>query len=74
MRLTKEIKIRIVLLFAKFESVTAVKRALISEGWKESPADNSIRSVYNRFCQNGSIEDLPRPGRPKIFQETIRKP
>ena len=45
MRLTKEIKIRIVLLFAKFESVTAVKRALISEGWKESPADNSIRSV-----------------------------
>ena len=70
MRLTKEIKIRIVLLFAKFESVTAVKRALISEGWKESPADNSIRSVYNRFCQNGSIEDLPRPGRPKFFQET----
>ena len=58
------------LLFAKFESVTAVKRALISEGWKESPADNSIRSVYNRFCQNGSIEDLPRPGRPKFFQET----
>ena len=67
MRLNKKIKIRIVLLFAKFESVTAVKRALISEGWKESPADNSIRSVYNRFCQNGSIEDLPRPVRPNIF-------
>ena len=43
MRLTKEIKIRIVLLFAKFESVIAVKRALISKGWKESPVDNSIR-------------------------------
>ena len=73
MLLTKEIKIRIVLLFAKFESVTAVKRALISEGWKESPAYNSFRSFYNRFCQKGSIEDLPRPGRPKNFQE-FRKP
>ena len=40
MRLTKEIKIRIVLLFAKFESVTAFKKALISKRWIESSAGN----------------------------------
>ena len=70
MRLSKEIKIRIVLLFAKFESPMAVIRALKAEGYKEIPTENSIRSFYARFCQNGSVEDLPRFGRPKIFQET----
>lgn len=70
MRLSKEIKIRIVVLFAKSQSFVVVKRALKAEGFKEIPSNPSIQSVYDRFCQTGSIADLPRAPKKKKIQQT----
>jgi hypothetical protein len=70
MRLSKEIKIRIVVLFSKSQSFVVVKRALKAEGFKEIPSNPSIQNVFHRFCQTGSIADFPRVPKKKKIQET----
>ena len=70
MQLSKEIKIRIVLLFAKSQSLVTVKRALKAEGFNKIPSKPTIQSIFDRFCQTGPIADLPRPPKKKKIQET----
>lgn len=69
MRLSTELKIRIVLLYAKLESVSMVQTALKAEKVKEIPTPKTIRSIYKKFCETGSVDELPRSGRPKIYEE-----
>jgi len=64
-----KLKIRMVLLMAKFESPTKVLRLLKSEGFVDLPAVASISNVSQNFCEFGTVLDLPRPGRPKISEE-----
>ena len=67
MRLSATIKIRIVILFAKYGSYIQVQRALKAEQFTEKPTRTTINAVYQRFCETGSIEDLKRCGRPKKY-------
>ena len=70
MPLTMAIKIRIVLLNAKYESVTMVQRALKREKFTEYPSGASIREICKRFSDSGSIENRPRSGRPQKYEES----
>jgi hypothetical protein len=64
-----ELKIRIVLLMAKFESPTEVLRRLKSEGYKDVPTTQYIGKLYSKFCEFGTVLDLLKSGRPKISDE-----
>ena len=68
-RIDLKLRIRIVLLMAKFESPTQVQRALRSEGLKDIPSIQSINSLYGKFCEFGSVLDLQRCGRQRIPDE-----
>ena len=69
MRLDKETKILIVLNFNKFDSIDRLQRYLKSQKCKNIPHHNTIMGVIKRFKQTGSIADLPRLGRTKIFDD-----
>ena len=49
-------RVRIVILMAKYESVTAVKRQLTKEGFQHKPTDQTIRLLYKKFLETGSVE------------------
>ena len=57
-------RVRIVILMAKYESITAVKRQLTKEGFQHKPTDQTIRLLYKKFLETGSVEDKVRSGRP----------
>ena len=72
MSVPTNIKIKIVLLMAKFESSTIVKRKLWTEFGKNTPGETTIREIFQRFCETGTVEDRERPGRPsEITEEKI---
>ena len=49
-------RVSIVILMAKYESVTAVKRQLTKEGFQHRPTDQTIRLLYKKFLETGSVE------------------
>ena len=69
-----KIKIRIVLLMARFNSPTQVIRELKKEGYPYEPSRQGIYDIYNRFCETGSVLDSNRSGRPKISDEESTSP
>ena len=72
MSVTTNIRIKIVLLMAKFQSCTVVKRKLWTEFGKYTPGETTIRETFHRFCETGTVEDRERPGRPsEITEEKI---
>ena len=72
MSVPTNIRIKIVLLMAKFESSTVVKRKLWTEFGKNTPGETTIRETFQRFCETGTVEDRERPGRPsEITEEKI---
>ena len=42
---------------AKYESITAVKRKLTKEGFQHKPTDKTIRLLYKKFLEIGSVEE-----------------
>ena len=59
-------RVRIVIPMAKYESVTEVKRQLTKEGFQHKPTDQTIRLLYKKFLEIGSVEDKVRSGRPNL--------
>ena len=57
MPLALAIKIKIVLLMGKFESLTTVKRKLQAEFGKQTPSLDCIKDVFERFTETGTVED-----------------
>ena len=49
---------------AGFKSVTAVRRKLQKENWANIPTDQTIRAIFQRFKETGSVQDREREGRP----------
>ena len=69
MSVPKNIRIRIVLLLAKFESPILVKRQLQVEFSEQTPGVDCIRKTFQRFCETGTVEDRQRSGRPHVIDE-----
>ena len=59
-------RIEIVILMAKLESVTLVRRELQQRNWNSIPCGNTMQSIFRKFKETGSVNDLPRSGRPSL--------
>ncbi|CAF3178071.1 unnamed protein product [Rotaria socialis] len=67
-----KIKIKIVLLMAKFESPVAVRRQLQTEFGTNVSTKTCTTKIFERFCETGTVEDRERFGRPsKITEEKV---
>jgi hypothetical protein len=64
MSLDLQSRIHIVLLMAKLESPVAVRRHLQPENMFDVPSENTIRNLYTKFLETGSVHDRTRSGRP----------
>ena len=63
---------KIVLLIGKIESPTVVRRKLPVEFGNTTLSVVSIQATFDRFRQNGTVEDRERSGRPsKMTEEKI---
>ena len=58
--LPSAIKIKIVLLMGKFESLTTVKCKLQAEFGKQTPSLNCIKDVFERCTETGTVEGRER--------------
>ena len=68
MPLALAIKIKIVLLMDKFQSLTTVKGKLLqAEFGKQTPSLNCIKDIFERFTETGTVEDRKHSGRPSII-------
>ena len=56
-------RIDIVLLFAKLESYTLLRR------WENIPSEKTIRRIFQKFKDTGSVHDLSKSGRPSLYDE-----
>ena len=54
---------------AKFESATVVKRKLLCNFGKNTPTEYEIRTIFERFCETGSVEGRSRSGRPTVINK-----
>ena len=63
------IRIKIVLLVAKFKSPVIVRRTLQAEFGQDTPSEDTIRRTFQRFCKTGTVEDCERSGRPSTIRE-----
>ena len=71
--LTTEDRVNIVLLMAKYESPTLVERHLKKEGASTIPTHKTMRSIFDKFIETGSVVDAPRCGRPRRSDEKIEE-
>ena len=69
MRYSSQIRIRIVILMTKSEPATAVRRTLQRENVSDIPTERTIRYIYDKFLETGSVEDRQRLGRPSSVTE-----
>ena len=74
MPLALAIKIKIVLLMGKFESLTTMKHKLQAEFGKQTPSLSCIKDVFERFTETGTVEHRERSRRPPVItEETVEK-
>ena len=59
-----KLNIRTVVLMAKLESHTAVRRQLQRENVENLPTVLTIKRIYDKFLETGSVKDRDRSGRP----------
>ena len=64
-----QIRIKIVLLMAKFESLTVVQRKLKDEFGTQTPSLHCIKDIFESFNETGTVEDRQRSGRPSVITE-----
>ena len=59
-------RVEIILMMAKLESVTLVRRELQKRKWTNIPHENTIRNLFKKFKNIGSVQEAPRSGRPSL--------
>jgi hypothetical protein len=64
MPVDKELRIEIVLMMAKLEYSTFVRRSFQRDNLPYISSENTIRFIFNKFVETGSIDDRERSGRP----------
>ncbi len=64
-----ETKIKKVVLMAKFESLIMIIRKLKRREATDIPVRQTIRSIYQKFFEIDSVQDLARTGKSSIITE-----
>ena len=62
-RLSLQKKIQIVKWMAKYENIATVQRSFTLEYDEIAPAHDTIKAIFQRFSETGSVADLPRSGK-----------
>ncbi len=74
MSVPTNIRMKILLLMAKFELPTVVQRKLKAEFGKNAQKKDCIIATFQRFCETVTVEDRERAERSsKITEEKIEK-
>lgn len=69
MSISLKTKIRIVQLMSQNPSPKVVWRQFRKEGWEDRPTEKSIKRIYDKFLETGSVTDKKSTGRPKSSSE-----
>ena len=69
MRYSLQIRVRIVVLMAKFESPRETRRALQRENTPDIPTEKAIKNIQDKFLETGSVQDRERSGRSSSMTE-----
>ena len=64
--LSTEDRINIVLLIAKYDSVTTARREWQRRFASKPPCESTFRLVFRKFTETGSVHDAERSGRPSL--------
>ena len=65
-----EERIQMVLLYAKYANYEHVRREWRNYFPSQPPTIETLRNTYQRFIQTGSVQDLPKSGRPRSVTAT----
>ena len=60
---------KIILLIGKFESPVIVRRTLQAEFGQDTPSEDTITRIYQRFCEIGTVKDRQHSGRSSTIAE-----
>ncbi|CAF0812160.1 unnamed protein product [Adineta ricciae] len=69
MPINLQLRIKIVLTMAKLESLSPVRRYFQRENVSNIPSEKSIKAVYDKFIETGTVFDRQRSGRPSLMTE-----
>lgn len=69
--LSTEERVFIVLQMAEMKSVILVQRAWRRKFHTPPPTDKTITATFDRFVSTGSVQDLPRSGRPRDEDKAV---
>jgi hypothetical protein len=61
MSTSTNIRIKIVLLMAKFDSLVIVRRTLQAEFSQDTPSEATIRRIFQRFYETGTVNIVNVP-------------
>ena len=66
-------RVEIVLLMAKFNSYTTVRRELQKQKWSQIPTEKTVKTIFSKFKETGFILDVPKAGRPSLDEEKTKE-
>jgi len=69
MSIDLRLRIEIVLMMARLESPSSVRRYFQRESISNVPSEKPIKTVYDKFIETGSVLDRRRSGRPSLITE-----
>ena len=69
MPISTSIRIKIVLLMAKFESPVLVRQTLQTKFEQDTSSEDTVRRAFQRFYETGTVKDRQRSGRPSTIAE-----
>ncbi|CAF1446539.1 unnamed protein product [Rotaria sp. Silwood1] len=67
MSIDLHIRIEIVLMMARLESPSSVRRHFHRENMSDIPSEKTIKAIYDKFIETGSVHDRERSGRPSLM-------
>lgn len=67
MSIDLRLRVEIVLMMAKLESPSSVRRHFQSENMSGIPSEKAIKAIYDKFIETASVHDRERSGRPSLI-------
>ena len=66
-----ELRIKALLLIAKLDSQSAVRRRLQQEIVSDISTRLTIQAIYDKYVETGSLKHRERPGRPSVLTDKV---
>ena len=66
MSIDTQFRVEIVLMMARLESSSSVRRHFQRQNLPNIPSEKTIKAIYDKFIETGSVHDRERTGRPSL--------